>query len=263
MDRFSDDFNRISEVARVKAAAQDFDDLNHAIADRDVGRYRRHIHDGGADTGTGGKRKSAAQRARETLEWLLLNDANYTQLYERAKSAVGKTAQTAQRVLDGILTKLADVRNAITDVLDRAMELPDGRRVFRDKDGTVRDEDGAEIADALSAGIIWQGNEPTFEEYRDLMNREAALRDATDEVRGIQTDLGDLNNQLDDNENPFKPEGLEDVSDRAGELDERLKKIQSDLQLMSDSHGELTAESEIMETRERSTANIPIVTIGK
>lgn len=228
MARVSDEFETYSAMFRAKARAEEFDDLNDAVADRNASRYRKHIQDANADSVTGGKRKTAAQRARETLEWLLVNDANYIRLFEGAKSAVGKTAQKAQHIIDEILTRLSSVRDAISDVLNGAMDLRDGRKVFQDKDGIVREENGTAIGDALAAGIIWRGDEPTYEEYRSLRDRETKLFDATDEVRGIQTDIGDLNNQLDDNENPLTPDELEGVSDRAMSLKDRLNAIQTD-----------------------------------
>lgn len=252
-----------SESFRVRAATENSDDLHHAIAGREVGRQRRHIQGGDVDPITGEKRKSGSGAVHRTLEWLLLNDPNYARLYESAASAVGDAAQTAQHVLDQILTKTEAVQADLNDVLDRAMELPDGRKVFKDKDGNVRDENGAVIDDALAAGIIWQGDEPTYEDYRALMDRAADLQSAADDVRGIQTDLGDLDNRLNNNDEPLSPDDLKAVTDRAGALVDRLKQIESGLHITPGARdAALSAHSETLETTEHSTAAVPIVRIG-
>lgn len=259
--RYTDSFNLHADRSRKQAAAQELDDLNHAIAGVDVGRQRKHIHDDRMESGTNGK-GNAAERLRRTLEWLLLNDQNYAHLYNTAISTLRDTLQAAGDTLEQVLTKLEDVREQIAHAKDNAATLPNGTRVFRDEDGVVRDENGQAVADDLAATIVWRGDEPSYEAYHALIEQETKLQAAENELRGIETELGGYQDELTDNEEPLSPDRLEDITDRSNALRDRVQEIESTLAASPVPRNELVGASSEMEVAQRTTSVIPEIKFG-
>jgi len=228
----SDDYKSYAALFRAKAAAEDMDDYNHAVSGADVGRILKHgAASGDIDPVTGKKRNSSQDAVQRTLDWLLQNDAVYAQAWQQTSHLLSDVANEA----DLLLVRLHNERNALTDqidnAIDRAATLPDGRKVFRDKDGNVVDADGNQIENDFVEGIIWRGDEPTFEEYLALTDRLARLDNAIRDVQGIETELGDMRNDLEDQDAPPSQNELDDFKDRADEMRDRLQDIQSDVEL--------------------------------
>ncbi len=212
MDRGSDDFQSYSELFRVKAAAQDFDDLQDAISGRDVGRQRKHIRNNDRDPITNKKRKDGSDAVQRTLDWLLLNDPDYARLHNDAMDRLRDAEARTERILNQATTALNETREEIEDSLARAAKLPDGTAVFRDDQGRVRYEDGSFVDDELAALVVWTGQEPGYEEHSALLDRESELESVIDQLRDYQTDvLGTARDRLMDNANPLSPDQLEDV----------------------------------------------------
>lgn len=88
--------------------------------------------------------------------------------------------------------QLQEVRKQVEKMLLEAHVLPDGRRVFRTRDGKqVFDENGKEIGpDTIRPDMI-DPNKTAWEDYRAVVEREAKLREE-------RTELQDYQNKLDD-----------------------------------------------------------------
>ncbi len=213
-----DEFETYSELFRVKAAAEDFDDQQHAIADRDVGRYRKHIQNRDVDPVTGEKRSSVSERIRRTLDWLLLNDPEFARIHNTAMTALAGAEDATQVALEKILLTITGEQVALKDMESRAARLEDGTLVFRNAKGEIVTADGNRVGDNLAAGIVWRGDEPTYEEYLAQLERVEDLRRDEAELRGIETELGDIRGALTDNEAPPSAEQVETLTDRIEEL---------------------------------------------
>lgn len=221
------DYVHYSEVFRRAASQQDLDDYNNAVSGADVGRIQRHGMRVEIDPITGERKGSAAQRAAQTLDWLLANDLIYAHAYETAARQVNATLDRAGDILDRLLDERADVMDALAKTLENAATLPDGRKVFLDKNGVVRDADGNAIDAELAAGIVWKGNEPSYEDIAALKKRAESLDAAINDVRGIEAELGGLQGELSDNDAPATLERVEDIEKRGRELSDRLEKIEA------------------------------------
>ncbi len=231
-----------SEMFRAVAAQQDLDDYNNAVSGADVGRIQRHGARSEIDPLTGEKKGSAAQRAARSLDWLLANDLVYVQAYESASREVSATFELASDILERLLREQTLVTDQITELTDSAATLSDGRKVFKDKDGLVRDADGEVIDDMLAAEIVWNGDEPSYEEFVALQDRADKLDAAINEVRGIGIGLGGLQGELADNETPPDVGRLKEIEQRGQELDKRLEEIEA---MNFDLSAQASAELEI------------------
>jgi hypothetical protein len=230
-----EDYRSYAELFRAKATAEDVDDYNRAVSGADVGRILKHgAASGYVDPVTGKKRSSSQDAVQRTLDWLLQNDAVYAQSWHQTSQLLSDVANEA----DLLLTRLLNERDALSDqidnAVDRAATLPDGRKVFRDKDGNAVDADGNRIEDDLAAGIIWRGDEPTFEEYIALTDRLTRLENAIRDVHGIETELGGMRNELEDQEAPPSQDELDSFQGRADDFRDRLNRIQDDLDRHAD-----------------------------
>jgi len=88
--------------------------------------------------------------------------------------------------------QLRDVRERIQNMLLEAHVLPDGRRVFRTRDGKqVFDEFGKELGpDTIRAGDI-DGRKPAWEDFRGLQETEVKLEDERKQLQDYQQKLDD------------------------------------------------------------------------
>jgi len=260
VDNYSDSFNESSEALRTKAAADDFADLQDAMANRNVGRQRRHLHGEEIDPLTG--KTKAEQKIQRTLEWLLLNDAVYKQAHAELITALHEGQQETQLALDRVAEALAIERTAMNDLLSSAAKLPDGRTVFRDKNGEVRDEDGNIVPDELAATIQWRGDEPSYEDYLVQRDRISALEAAENELRGTETELGEIHNNATTNDDPLTTDEIDAAKERTDALRERVKNIDAGIQNRMPSGAQIQAGAETQDTTPRTQAVIPRVKIG-
>lgn len=166
---YVDFYNVHAKALSEQALAQDRDDYYFAISGVDVGRYRKHIHNSDIDPATGEKKvDKVAEAIMRTLDdWL--RDENYRKNHEILISVLDTGLTKADNVLDQIHDRMAKVEVIRQDMLDRAPRLPDGRRIFRFEDGTVKDEDGQIVDDDFVAHIQWPDNAPTGEDYFGFM----------------------------------------------------------------------------------------------
>lgn len=227
MGEYSDFFNTRALAQQFRKLEQD--DYNHAIAGVDVGRMRKHIPQSATDPTTG-RKETTAERLSRTLQWLLLNDERYARAHKAAVAAVNETMDAAATALSDIKAALKQATTDIEDMLARAASLPDGQKVFRDSEGGVVDENGMRVSNELSDSIIWHGDEPTYDEYREHLDRADDLRRAHDELLGIETELGGYQGELIDDENPPSTDRLDNIKNRADELRERVDLLQEGLE---------------------------------
>lgn len=257
MTDFTDGFNEHSKALKAKAAALDREDYLAPESGTIAGRTRNHITKTDIDPATGKKRKTASDLFQETLEWLLLNNPAYKLAHQNLMTAIRDTQDAAQTALDNVMSALASKRAMMDKLLSTAAKLPDGRYVFKDKDGNVRDEDGEIIAPELAATIKWTGHEPGYEYYHSYKRDIEALEQAEQELRGIETELGEMHNNANSNAAPRTPEELYADTNRSGTLKERIDEIEAGLQ----GHVKPTIENTInpVVSSDQITVAIPVM----
>lgn len=177
---------------------EDFDDLQNETAGRDTGRIKRFFNENRGETKAERDRKH-----NNTAEFLsaldvLLQDPEYAKLYNDTKDLLRRAETAAESALNKAEATLEDIES-------RAAKLPNGTKVFMDKNGHARTEDGAIINVAIAEGIVWPDDAPMWED------REA-VREHIDVIRAYQVDvLGHARERLDDEENPAQKDELEDL----------------------------------------------------
>ncbi len=150
-------------------------------------------------------------------------------------------------------------RAALDDFLSRAATLPGGSKVFRDKRGAVRTQDGKTVADDIASSIIWRGDEPSYEDYTAQKDRVEGLENAECEIRGIETELGGIRGELTNNDKPPTATQIESVTDQINSLEQRVKEIES--KAMSDISSLPEQDSTAQEQPELAVQSASAVTI--
>ncbi|MEM9840552.1 MAG: hypothetical protein AAF830_15545 [Pseudomonadota bacterium] len=200
------DFDGTSKNRRQR----DHDDLQNEIAGRETGRARRFLPD---DARTAeGARKRRGRLAAETQLVLMLQDPVYRERYEAVSAALSTAMQTTDAVLVRLEEQILAAEIALDALQETAARLPDGTRVYRDAQGTVRREDGSAIDDTLTATIIWTGNEPSFEAFTAARDHLAGLETDRDEVTDYQNKvLGPAHDRITDEHDPPSLDELDDI----------------------------------------------------
>lgn len=156
-------------------------------------------------------RKERDDRTR-TLTWLLANNPAYTALHAEAIQSWRDTEEAAEDALRQIEAALEEARTEHQKLLERA-PLIEGKRIFRDEDGSVWTEDDVRLPDDIAAGIQWKGDEPTRKEFKAGQARIDELIRSGDRIRGIQVEVADLGAELNDDENPPSEERIEEIAE--------------------------------------------------
>ena len=192
-----DDIYGQPESAADKRRREDHDDLQHEYAGRAVGRLKRFF----VQNAAGGGDEAAEDRKDfiRTLAWLLANDPAYALAYEQTFRLLERAERATARAIQ-------KAENAYERLMAKAVRLPDGRTIFMDKNGEVRDERGTVIEPEIAAGILWPEDAPTYQDYRSARQR-------IDDLRTYQVDvLGHARERLSDEKNPALMDEMEEIN---------------------------------------------------
>lgn len=177
-------------------------------------------------------RKDREDRTR-TLTWLLANNPAYAQLHADAVQSWRDTEDAAEDALRKIEAALEEARIEQRKLLERA-PLVNGKRVFRDDDGSVWTEDDDRLPDDVAAGIPWNGDEPARKEFKAGQARIDELIRSGDRIRGIQVDAADLGAELNDDKNPPSMERTEEINDTLKEYRQEIDDTRQKVGLFDD-----------------------------
>ncbi|MCG8604012.1 hypothetical protein MJD09_03305 [bacterium] len=192
-------------------AERDREDLQNEVAGRDVGRPKRFLS---ADVR---KEQSARERQNEraymsALRSLLMNDPEYAVLYDRVAEKIDKATTEARLALEANARVIERLDQELDELKARASTLPDGTRVFRDKDGNVITEDGRELDPDEAALVNWKEGAPSYEEYlAKKQAREKALEDREAIQRYQREVLDPARTRIEDEDNPISKDELEEL----------------------------------------------------
>ena len=224
----TDEFNILNKRQNAHLRQQDIDDLNNELRGVDVGRVTRFLSPEVRETINGDRK---AKKGLDPLELALLS-AEYAQMYNQVLDG-NRNAQNAITNLGDQIDRLMDkVNSRIEETLDKAVTLPDGRKVFMHEDGEVYTSDGKPIDPILVAGIDWT-DRPTYNEYQSLLadrNRLQEIRDGNDRN---SLRLGEIREDLDDRDDPPSQDQLkshkkeqEGIVDRTNDLTGEVTKFE-------------------------------------
>ena len=212
-----DEFQIISKEQNEHERQQNMDDHNNALRGTDVGRDLRFL----SPEAVNGDRK--AKKGLDPLEIALLS-AEYAQMYNQVLDG-NRDAQNAITDLGDHIDRLMDkINEKIDQTLDKAVTLPDGRKVFMHEDGKVYTSDDKPVDPTLVAGIDWT-DRPTYNEYHALLIDRDRLQEISNENNQNSLRLGEIRDDLEDRDNPQTQDQLqshqneqEGIQDRTGEL---------------------------------------------
>jgi hypothetical protein len=129
--------------------------------------------------------------------------------------------------MDGLLERvqmqITQTEDALESKLDHAANLPDGTKIFKDKSGDVRSQDGALVAAELAATVLWRGDEPSYEDMQADTERLARLNDLAGDIRSGQAEIGDMQAAMADESEVESSDELEGFKDRADEIVEEAE----------------------------------------
>ena len=191
---------------------QDFDDLQREVAGLEVGRIARFLPDDVRNPERSEKAKAERQAEMLTRLQMMMRDPAYAALYNDTMDKLGEAERATEIALAKALERQRIAVVALADIQARALQLEDGRRVYRDEDGTFRTEHGLSVSDTDMDAIAeqWRPGMPgyyDFVESRDAAQAEAAK---VDEISAYQVDvLGAARDRMMDGDAPPDSEELE------------------------------------------------------
>lgn len=232
LDDYQIEFDKIENAAAERRRRQNLDDLASELRGDEVGRQQRFLS-ADARQNLIDKRNGRPSRAMATLEWLLANDPAYAALHKAAASEVraaqGK-AEAFQLKVDGL--KL-ETKREIADMVDNAVTLPDGRKAFLDRNDQAWTLDNDRVNSAITEGIKWTGR-PQREEYLERVDRLNQLEAAAHQGRVLSTRLGDIDNKLNDEDEPPSAEAIENYRSEIEAIEAELNASSDELNIKTE-----------------------------
>lgn len=156
----------ISLTDRFKRHARDFDDLQNEMAGNDVGRISRFLT--GDEHGPRGAEKRRAKREAvlSNLQ-IMMSDPEYAKFYRETEGVLRESQTKLDEAIEQVQQAKSVAVTELENILNQAARLPnDGPRVFKDRNGQVRFEDGSLVEDELAATVEWTGAEPGSEQQQ-------------------------------------------------------------------------------------------------
>ena len=225
---YRDEFNIINKAQNERLRQQDMDDHNHALRGSQNGRTPRFLSPEARDE-IDGERKD--KKIATALELAMLN-AEYAAMYNMVLDGNTELMNNMTDLDDRIGRLMSRIDEKIEETLDKAITLPDGRKVFMHENGRVYSSDDEPVDPALVAGIDWTGR-PTYNDYWALLNDRHRLQELRDENNRNSVRAGEIRNDLEDHDNPPSSEQLqshqeeqEALSDRTGEINGAVLEIE-------------------------------------
>lgn len=196
-------------------------DFNDEMAGRETGRQERFTSGRSDHAQTERKRE---KEATESQLRMLLRDAEYARLYERAWDALNST----QAALDEEMLRNEEATARLSGLVDtmesRAATLPSGEKVFRSKDGNLYTADGRQLSDNEAVGIETPEDATDYDAYLQAKEalKKAQARGA--KLAGIQTDVIDpARGRLIDEDNPPSPDELRGMTKKLREVEAEIE----------------------------------------
>lgn len=192
---------------------RDLIEYNDELAGRDNGRMQRFLLSEDRESRKTGEKKQ--QRRFDELLRLLQNPL-YAKLYYQAVETIERVDVAANRVR----RKLERESEAAADQLSRlrasAAELPDGRKVFRAKDGRLVAEDGTDVTGRKEHITGLSPDTASWEEFEDTQKRLDETRRQLGEVDTYMREVIEpARERLRDPENPMTPDELREFQTKA------------------------------------------------
>ena len=231
MARDSADNDRVDSVSldRLPRWLRDFIDLSNEAADRETGRMRRfNLSD--KDDGPQGSEKKHAERRLDAL-LLLLQDPVYARLYYDVTDTITRAEAAADRAMNKLLIEAKLAGENLKTIMDAAAELPDGRKVFKTKDGRLVTEEGRDVSNQASKVKGLTDQSPNEDDYSRAADKADEYQRRIAVLETYRTEVLDPARQrLSDTDRTLAPDELREIKRRVEDAPPELK---TELQTMS------------------------------
>lgn len=211
----TDAFNVITEIANEKRRTQDLEDLNNERSGAETGRIQRFLTGGNGSTTQQTKKEKEAAQFRTMLD-ILMQDQEYAALYNDTFTMLENAEDATERALIKAEHALEQVQEDHGQLMDKAAELPNGAKVFRDAEGNVWTADGKQLRGDDLNTIQWQGNEPSYKDYLDSKDKLDNANKSVFDLRQYQVDV--LGRIRDDMSDPDNPPSADDMKRYQGQM---------------------------------------------
>jgi len=212
------EFEEIAAAQRERQRAQDLEDFNNELHGNETGRLPRFLSVEAREALAEGKTGRQSKSSLSTLDWLLLSDPEFAQAYEQAMDALADAEDAVQTALEQAIARAEEAQLELDGLTDKAMRLSDGRAVFMDQSGIVRDEKGNAIDPVLAATLEWQGYEPSFEDYSEKREADNEADTRVLAIREDQAELGEIRDEMQNDDGTLTSERVEELRDRTEQI---------------------------------------------
>lgn len=229
VDRYTEEFNTITEITHEKRRAQDLEDLNHERCGVQASRMQRFLN-GGSDIQSQQSKKDKETQQLQTLLDIMMLDQDYAVLWHK----VGEDARNAQAEIGAfqkqLRERLAQTDIAIAQMLEEAVTLPDGRKAFMNKEGEAFTANGDAVDPDIAAGINWEGTKP-HEDFLALHDMRGSIISAQHRTHEMEVQIGDIQNRHSDKNDPPTKEELKADGDSLQSINREVEALRNELGL--------------------------------
>ncbi len=212
------EFEELAAAQRERQRAQDLEDFNNELHGNETGRLPRFLSVEAREALAEGRTGRQSKSSLSTLDWLLLSDPEFAQAYEQAMDALTDAEDAVQTALEQAIARAEETQLALDELTDKAMRLSEGRAVFMDQSGIVRDEKGNAIDPVLAATLEWQGYEPSFEDYSEKREADNEADARVLAIREDQAELGEIRDEMQNDDGTLTSERVEELRDRTEQI---------------------------------------------
>jgi hypothetical protein len=220
---FDDEHTIHESRSAAERRARDFDDLQNEMAGNVTGRVSRFLPPEAAGASAADKRRTERAEALTRLQLMVMANPEYAALYRDTMNGLRETQNDLDRLRERALRLLGEEDDAIAAIDARAARDSKGQPVFRDRNGEVRYADGERVPDEESDTILWRGDEPGFEERCDHAERRERIAEVVADIDAGQAEIGEMQERLEDSDNPPSAEELQGIDRRRQEIAESLE----------------------------------------
>lgn len=193
---------------------RDFDDLQHELVGRDVGKISRFLAENDDRSAEARRRKREKEADQRRLADFLL-DPVYRATHERLGRDLSAAETDADQTIQSYEIAIQVAEQRLLDMETGAARGPDGEPVFRYADGRVVDAEGRTLAPEIAAGINWPPDAPSAEAYFGAKEHLEALSLQLNQWHSYRTDtLGSIRDRYDSEDDPMSLDELEDALDQ-------------------------------------------------
>lgn len=161
--------------------------------------------------------------------------AQFERLWAATMAGLGDLAGRVEALAETITDRLADVEQALNDLQCRTVTLKDGTRIYPDRDGNWRGEDGS-VIDLEAAGLRHDDlpdgpgtSGASWEEFSALRDQRDAFMQAERRAEEIGVDIGGLQDRAHDAQERQDMDALNEIGRELGDLDAEIGRLESDI----------------------------------